>query len=178
MRFMMLMIPKGYETAKPGTMPEAKAVAAMMKYNEELAKAGVLLSLALAITIGVGRITPFERGSGDVTWRPSNVAELASSYNHGAGTVTLDLTSVDFSEQQKTIKVHLNAGDLRVILPNTVDTDVRAKVGTGDARVFGTRWSGIGNGQHRVTDNGSDGPGGGHLELDINVGLGTLEVNR
>ena len=45
MRFMMLMIPKGYETAAPGTMPDAKAVAAMMKYNEELQKAGVLLSL-------------------------------------------------------------------------------------------------------------------------------------
>ena len=45
MRFMMLMIPKGYETAAPGTMPEAKAVEAMMKYNEALKNAGVLLSL-------------------------------------------------------------------------------------------------------------------------------------
>src|SRR3977135_1724167 len=42
---MMLMIPKGYEKAAPGTMPDAKAVAAMMKYNEELQKAGVLLAL-------------------------------------------------------------------------------------------------------------------------------------
>jgi len=45
MRFMMLMIPKGYEGARPGTMPDAKAVAAMMKYNEALQKAGVLLAL-------------------------------------------------------------------------------------------------------------------------------------
>jgi hypothetical protein len=45
MRFMMLMIPKGYETAAPGTAPDAKAVAAMMKYNEALQKAGVLLAL-------------------------------------------------------------------------------------------------------------------------------------
>ena len=45
MRFMMLMIPKGYEQAKPGTTPDAKAVSAMMKYNEELQKAGVLLTL-------------------------------------------------------------------------------------------------------------------------------------
>lgn len=45
MRFMMLMIPNGYETAEPGTMPEAEAVAAMMKYNESLQKAGVLLAL-------------------------------------------------------------------------------------------------------------------------------------
>jgi hypothetical protein len=45
MRFMMLMIPKGYETAEPGTMPDPAAVAAMMKYNESLQKAGVLLAL-------------------------------------------------------------------------------------------------------------------------------------
>ena len=30
MRFMMLVIPKGYESAKPGTVPEAKAVETMM----------------------------------------------------------------------------------------------------------------------------------------------------
>lgn len=38
MRFMMLMIPRGYESAEAGTMPSADAVAAMMKYNEELQK--------------------------------------------------------------------------------------------------------------------------------------------
>jgi len=45
MRFMMLMIPKGYESAAPGTMPDAKAVEAMMKYNKSLKQAGVLLTL-------------------------------------------------------------------------------------------------------------------------------------
>ena len=45
MRFMMLMIPSGYENAEPGTMPDAEAVASMMKYNESLQTAGVLLAL-------------------------------------------------------------------------------------------------------------------------------------
>jgi hypothetical protein len=45
MRFMMLMIPKGYETAAPDAMPTAEAVAAMMKYNEALKQAGVLITL-------------------------------------------------------------------------------------------------------------------------------------
>jgi hypothetical protein len=45
MRFMMLMIPKGYETAAPGTMPPAEAVSAMMKYNQALKQAGVLITL-------------------------------------------------------------------------------------------------------------------------------------
>ena len=45
MRFMMLMIPAGYETAAPGTMPPLEAVQAMMKYNEALKEAGVLITL-------------------------------------------------------------------------------------------------------------------------------------
>ena len=45
MRFMMLMIPRGYETAAPGTMPPADAVAPMMKYNEALKNGGVLMTL-------------------------------------------------------------------------------------------------------------------------------------
>lgn len=45
MRFMMLMIPRGYEKAAPGAMPDAKAVEAMMKYNKSLQDAGVLLTL-------------------------------------------------------------------------------------------------------------------------------------
>jgi hypothetical protein len=42
---MMLMIPKGYEKAAPGAMPTKEMVEPMMKYNEALSKAGVLLAL-------------------------------------------------------------------------------------------------------------------------------------
>jgi hypothetical protein len=45
MRFMMIMFPKGYENAKPGTVPDLKAMDVMGKYNEQLQKAGVLLAL-------------------------------------------------------------------------------------------------------------------------------------
>jgi len=45
MRFMMLVIPKGYEKAAPGTVPDADGVAAMMKFNEDLQRAGVLRAL-------------------------------------------------------------------------------------------------------------------------------------
>ncbi len=45
MRFMLLVIPNGYESAAPDVMPSADAVAQMMKFNESLSKAGVLLSL-------------------------------------------------------------------------------------------------------------------------------------
>ena len=45
MRFMMLMIPKGYESAPANKMPDPAAVAAMMKYNTALKEAGVLITL-------------------------------------------------------------------------------------------------------------------------------------
>jgi len=45
MRFMMLMIPKGYESTTPDTKPQAEAMAAMGRYNDSLRKAGVLLSV-------------------------------------------------------------------------------------------------------------------------------------
>ena len=45
MRFMMLMIPLGYETAPPDVDLDPERVAAMMKYNEALKDAGVLITL-------------------------------------------------------------------------------------------------------------------------------------
>ncbi len=70
MRFMMLMIPKGYETAAPGTVPDAKAVAAMMKYNESLQKAGVLLALDGLHPPSMGARVSFAGGTPKVTDGP------------------------------------------------------------------------------------------------------------
>ncbi|NGY04968.1 YciI family protein [Solimonas terrae] len=62
MRFMMLMIPGGYESAAPGTMPDAGAVAAMMKYNEALQQAGVLISCEGLHPPSVGARVRFDTG--------------------------------------------------------------------------------------------------------------------
>jgi hypothetical protein len=70
MRFMMLMIPKGYEHAAPGTMPDAKAVDSMMKYNEELQKAGVLLALEGLHPPSMGARITFAGGKPQVTDGP------------------------------------------------------------------------------------------------------------
>jgi hypothetical protein len=70
MRFMMLMIPKGYEKAAPGTVPDARAVSAMMKYNEELERAGVLLSLDGLHPLSSGARVSFSGGKPKVTDGP------------------------------------------------------------------------------------------------------------
>jgi hypothetical protein len=75
MRFMMLMIPKGYESAGPGTMPDAKAVEAMMKYNEALQKAGVLLALDGLHPPSMGVRVSFSKGRPVVTDGPFTEAK-------------------------------------------------------------------------------------------------------
>lgn len=70
MRFMMLMIPKGYENATPGTMPDAKAMENMMRYNESLQKAGVLLTLDGLHPPSMGARVTFPGGKPKVTDGP------------------------------------------------------------------------------------------------------------
>ena len=81
MRFMMLVIPKGYENAKPGTAPDAKAVAAMMKYNESLQKAGVLLALDGLHPPSTGARVTFEAGTPKVSDGPfAEAKEVLGGY--------------------------------------------------------------------------------------------------
>ncbi|RDY65398.1 YciI family protein [Lysobacter soli] len=81
MRFMMLMIPKGYEDATPGTMPPADRVAAMMKYNESLQKAGVLLALDGLHPPSMGARVSFEGGRPHVTDGPfAEAKEVLGGY--------------------------------------------------------------------------------------------------
>ena len=70
MRFMMLMIPKGYEKAAPGTTPDPRPVAAMMKYNESLQKAGVLLAVDGLHPPAAGARVSFSGGKPKVTDGP------------------------------------------------------------------------------------------------------------
>jgi hypothetical protein len=75
MRFMMLMIPSGYGTAPAGTMPAADAVAAMMKYNEALKAAGVLITLDGLHPPSMGARVSFAGGKPMVTDGPFTEAK-------------------------------------------------------------------------------------------------------
>ncbi|CAN7370447.1 YciI family protein [Variovorax sp. LjRoot290] len=81
MRFMMLMIPKGYESAPPGTMPDAKAVEAMMKYNKALKDAGVLITLDGLRPPSEGARVSFPGGKPKVTDGPfAEAKEVLGGY--------------------------------------------------------------------------------------------------
>lgn len=70
MRFMMIVIPKGYESAAPDVVPSADAVAKMMEYNKALQKAGVLLALDGLMPPSTGARVTYNDGKATVTDGP------------------------------------------------------------------------------------------------------------
>jgi hypothetical protein len=75
MRFMVLMIPGSAERYEAGALPDEKIIAAMMKYNEELAKAGVLLALDGLHPSSKGARIRFSGGKRTVTDGPFTEAK-------------------------------------------------------------------------------------------------------
>jgi hypothetical protein len=70
MRFMMLMIPLGYETAPPDVKLDPARVKAMMKFNESLQQAGVLITLDGLHPPSMGARVSFASGKPVVTDGP------------------------------------------------------------------------------------------------------------
>jgi hypothetical protein len=108
--------------------------------------------------------------------RPTTAAAVeAIDSEYRAGSITYDLSDVDFSGQDVQMAVDLGAGELTVVVPDDVAVVVNSEVGAGDAQVFGETRDGLG-----VTfDHTEPGePDAGRVTLDLTVGLGTLEVSR
>jgi hypothetical protein len=77
MRFMILMFPKSYDSVKPGTRPAP----AMMAYNTELKKAGVLLALDGLHSPARGARVRFAGGKATVTDGPfAEAKEVVGGY--------------------------------------------------------------------------------------------------
>ncbi len=139
----------------------------------------IVLGIALA-----GALVPavaFERldwEAVDITVRPTTLAELPTgTQDYGAGSVEYDLSGLDFAGADETLSIDMGVGELLVILPPDVDVNLNADLGVGDLEAFGQTTEGFGR-ETRFTDVGDDGPGGGVLELDIDLGVGELEVLR
>jgi hypothetical protein len=72
---MMLMIPLGYETAPPDVQLDPERVAAMMRYNEALKDAGVLITLDGLHPPSMGARVSFATGAPIVTDGPFTEAK-------------------------------------------------------------------------------------------------------
>jgi hypothetical protein len=78
---MMLMIPQGYETAPPDVQLDPERVASMMKYNEALKDAGILVTLDGLHPPSMGARVSFASGKPVVTDGPfAEAKEVLGGY--------------------------------------------------------------------------------------------------
>jgi hypothetical protein len=81
MRFMLLMIPKGFENQVPGVPLDQERVAEMGRFNESLQKAGVLLALDGLHPPSMGARVSFKGGKPTVVDGPfAEAKEVLGGY--------------------------------------------------------------------------------------------------
>ena len=94
------------------------------------------------------------------------------------GSGHLDLTNLVVPNGRTvSTTVAVSLGETKVFLPPDLDVDVICRVATGDLTCLGERSSGF-SARAEAADDGTDGPGGGRLVLDVHSGIGNVEVTR
>ncbi len=81
MRFMMILIPKGYGSAAPDALPDMDAAMKTMEFNQSLGKAGVLLACDGLMPPSAGARISYSDGKATVTDGPFTEAkEVVGGY--------------------------------------------------------------------------------------------------
>ncbi len=119
-------------------------------------------------------------GVGERRYAPSSssVAEEGLTYEHGIGTLSIDLTGLDLDGLTVPVYAELAIGSLVVHLPPGVEVYVDAQVAAGEIDLHGER---------TIVEDGLDrsasgtiqtaAPGAGRLELYLATGMGEVQVH-
>lgn len=113
-------------------------------------------------------------GVGTTSESPASAAEVRDSYQVGAGEIRLDLRDVAFTEDRD-LALQVGMGEIVLVLPEDVDVEIIGRVGAGEMDLLDSRDDGVGLSRTVVDEvDGSD----ARLTIDVNVGFGTIEVDR
>lgn len=109
-------------------------------------------------------------------YTPQTVSEIPEAVQLDAGEIVLDfsaLDAADFDDLDTPINldVELDAGEVRIVIPEDLAIDLDAAANLGDVDVFDRNEDGI-SPRITVTDDDPD------LRLDVNVGLGAVVIER
>jgi phage shock protein PspC (stress-responsive transcriptional regulator) len=119
---------------------------------------------------------PLEGGVGNKEWTPTSLAQVRDEYQLAVGDGVLDLRDVRVpAGKELEVKVQQGIGHLRVYVPEGTAVDVESHVGAGRADVLGRDDEGVGVDQDRTIRGTST---RGRIDLDIELGLGHLEVTE
>ena len=137
------------------------------------------LLFVLLIVVAETLVVPVDAGMGEQTEIVDTSAALARDHELFAGQLTLDLRDVPSSAgETATLEAAVGAGQLRVLVPAdatvTVDADVRIGEVVSDGGPEANE-SGVGLDERFTLDGSTQGP---EIDLDLFVGIGSLEVTR
>jgi len=143
-----------------------------------------LLLCALTWAVIAVPLDRLQGGGGELRARPLTAAAIAPEYSQSVGSVEVDLRGIDLSvppgaiPEPITTSVFVGVGEAIVQVPVDADVQARCAAGVGEAHCLGQIEGGP-DSEIFVSDPGRDGRAGGRpLVLDIDAGLGRVEVRR
>lgn len=150
------------------------------------ARAGGLIGLGVIILLVTAAAahpptTTVNGGTGDRTWTPATVAAAQAGFELGAGDARLDLTQVPLNGATVHVTANIGAGQLVVTVPADATVTVDAHAGLGRVAVpdgIAGPDEADGFGPQRTVTLAPAGPSAGTLDLDLQVGIGNVEVHR
>lgn len=136
------------------------------------------VGLLLTTSIYVEYVTPPDWDFG-YTVGSRSVAPLSASgaepgITHGIGSLEIDLTRTKLPDSPRIVAT-TQIGRLTVTVPTGVNVDVRARAGAGSVELFGQQRSVLGA---TLVASENVPNAGGTLQLDLSVGVGSIEVRR
>jgi len=135
-----------------------------------------LPTMALLVVVSTSGVD-LEGGAGDRAYMPAEVSDIQQSYRLGVGSLRLDLTDVDLSEQLVRTKLSLGVGNLEIVVPRNADVSIESRSGIGEVLLFGESEDGTSVSRDLV-DYGTGGDGRIDLVLDLDVNIGQVRVDR
>jgi phage shock protein PspC (stress-responsive transcriptional regulator) len=146
----------------------------------------ILAGALLVPLVVVAQVAPFayladdwnvdSSSAGEIRSAPTDLTELRSEYQLGAGSVRLDLTELDLEGEDVAVRVDIGAGEIRIVVPDDVEVVATARSGIGQVRLFDARdAAGIGAGEQQATFI-PEGESRGRIELQLQTGLGEVRV--
>ncbi len=136
---------------------------------------GLVLAVPLMLAGAIG--VPLRGDTGRTTWAPVSAAALASPHDVAAGRGLLDLSAIDPHGAEVHVTAHVGIGRLIVTVPDDVAVDITAHLGAGHVLwPDDTEHDGID--MTYGFEAPAIGASHGTIVLELNVGVGDLEVDR
>jgi len=132
------------------------------------------IAVTVLLVLGTAIDVPFGGGVGDRSVHPTGV-RVEREYERGIGTLTLDLTDLDFDaiDVPFDLRARVGIGELDVIVPEGAAVRVEAHAALGSVRVDGVEEAGI------DAELSVPAPGAGPwIRLEASVGIGEVRIEH